>query len=77
LIFLVFAAFSYKKPAISFLGALIFYLAVIIVLAVIEPATLLQGIILKVLVVIALVKGYKDAKEFEQMKRTLGTGAAE
>jgi Ca2+/Na+ antiporter len=69
---LILAIWSYKKPAAAFLTALIFFIVVHVSDAIVEPTQLIKGILLKILVLVALIKGYKDAREYEQMKKTLG-----
>ncbi len=72
LAFLAFAIWSYKKPKISFLTALIFYIAINVLFMVLEPWSIINGWVIKILVVVALFRGYNDAKEFEEMKALNG-----
>lgn len=71
LVFLACTLWSYKKPATAFMTALVLYLLLVISNAILEPATIIQGIIFKILIVIALGKAYKDARENEDLKRAL------
>ncbi|HEX4958491.1 MAG TPA: hypothetical protein VFV46_09965 [Lacibacter sp.] len=68
LCFFLLAIWSKKKPATAFLTSLIFYGCILTVLALIEPASILKGIIFKVLIIIALYKAYTMAKEYEELK---------
>jgi len=71
LIFLFFGLWSRKKPAAAFLSALIFYLVIITAFAAIDISSALKGIIFKILIVIALVKAYNNAREYENMKKAI------
>lgn len=71
-LFLLFAIWSYKKPAIAFMTALIVFVVAHIATMVADPSYIYKGIILKVLVVMALVKGFKDAKEVEKLRESAG-----
>jgi hypothetical protein len=71
-LFLVFAIWSYKKPAAAFMTALIVFVVAHVVTMIADPSYIYKGIILKVLVVIALVKGYKDAREVEKLNESVG-----
>lgn len=72
IVFLVLAIWSRKKPAPAFLSALIFYIAISVTFMILDSTNIYKGIILKVLIVIALVKGYKDAKEYDDLKKSIG-----
>ena len=71
LIFLGCAIWSIKKPVPAFLVALIAYILVQLIGMAIEPTNIFKGILIKVLVIIALVKAYKDARENDQLKKIL------
>ncbi len=58
-----------KKPYTAITMALGLYALFIILNAVIDISTLYKGIIFKVIVIIFLVKGLKDAKEAQEMKK--------
>lgn len=68
LCFFLLAIWSKKKPATAFLTSLIFYCCIIAALAVLDPASILKGIIFKILIIIALYKAYTMAKEYEELK---------
>jgi hypothetical protein len=68
LCFLLLAVWSRKKPATAFLTSLIFYGCIIVALALLDPASILKGIIFKILIIIALYKAYTMAKEYEALK---------
>ncbi len=67
--FFLLAIWSKKKPATAFLTSLIFYCCIIAGLAVLDPTSILKGIIFKILIIIALYKAYTMAKEYEELKR--------
>lgn len=69
--FLACAIWSYKKPATAFITALIFYILVHVCLSILDPTNIVKGIILKILVIVALYKAYKDARDNEELKRAL------
>ena len=71
LIFLACALWSYKKPVAAFLAALILYIVICTGMMILEPANIASGIIIKIFVVIALVRAYKDARDIEDMKQVL------
>lgn len=61
-----------KNPYPAILTALIFYCALILLYAAIEPVSIMRGIILKVVIIIYLVKGLKNAREAQRLKEALG-----
>ena len=71
LIFLACALWSFKKPVAAFLTALILYIVITGSLMIIDPTNIISGIIIKILIVIALVRAYKDARYIEDMKQVL------
>ncbi|RYZ54137.1 MAG: hypothetical protein EOO14_14620 [Chitinophagaceae bacterium] len=73
ILFFGLALWSYKKPAASFLTALIVYVVIYIGAGILEPANLYKGVLLKIFIVFALVKAYKDAREVEKWKESIGT----
>ncbi len=71
LIFLGLALWSKQKPVQAFTTALVIYIALFILFGIIDPTNFFRGIIIKVFLVIALIKGLKDAKEAEDMKKMI------
>ena len=69
LIFLACALWSYKKPVAAFLAALILYIVITGSFMILDPSSITSGIIIKIFVVIALVRAYKDARDIEKMKQ--------
>lgn len=72
MLFVLFAVWSYKQPAIAFLSALIAFVLIHVGLAILDPANIARGIILKILVVIALVKAYNDARQVQKLRESVG-----
>lgn len=74
LVFLGLVILSYKKPVVAFTVSLVFYIVVNIwVLYSSGISALSFQLIIKVLVIIALIKAIKDAREFAALKKGLGT----
>ena len=71
LVFLGLALWSRKKPLVAFSIALGFYALFHITFMILDPATIAKGIIMKVLIIIALVKAIKDAKQYEEVKASI------
>lgn len=71
-IFLLLALWSYKKPAAASITALITYIVIYIGMMFIDPSNIVKGVLIKILVVLALVKAYKDAREVERLKESVG-----
>jgi peptidoglycan/LPS O-acetylase OafA/YrhL len=74
LTFLGLGLWSKNKPVIAFTIALAFYVIITIGFAIISGdfTVLVKGIILKIVVVGALIKANKDAREYEAIKQSLG-----
>lgn len=72
----VFAGLAYWtrfKPFTALLIALIVYIGIILVNVVLGGiGTILQGLVLKVIIVMLLILGLKNAKEAEDMKKMYG-----
>ena len=75
LTFLACAFWSFKKPVQAFIAALIIYIVVMVAIAVTtgDYLSIIRGFILKIIVIIALVKAIKDARETEELKRSFNT----
>lgn len=66
--FIALALWTKKKPYYAIIGGLILMGIFILVNAVIDPSTIIGGIIFKIAVIAFLIKGLGDAKEAQQMK---------
>ena len=71
-VFFAMALWSKKKPVTAFLSALIFYIVVILLIAIADPLSIFKGIIIKIFFIIALIKAYRDAKESEDLRKAAG-----
>ena len=71
-LFFLFALWSYKKPATAFMTALITFVVIHVGAAIVEPTQIYKGIILKILVIVALVKGFNNAREVEKLREATG-----
>ncbi len=72
LVFLGLAILSYKKPAISFIVALIFYIIVnVLVIYTAGISSVSFFWVIKILIVIALIRAIKDAREYAALKKGL------
>jgi hypothetical protein len=69
---LLLALWSYKKPVMAFMTALITYIVIHIGMMFIDPTNIFKGIIMKILIVAALVKALKDAREVEKLRESVG-----
>ncbi|MDH7448370.1 zinc-ribbon domain-containing protein [Aquimarina sp. 2201CG14-23] len=62
-IYLVLAYWSQKKPFAAILSGLLFYLTMIAILAIAEPATIFSGILFKIIIIAFLAKGVYSASQ--------------
>lgn len=71
LMYLIFASWSNSNPSGAILTAFIVYLTVQFVNFMVNPASLFSGIILKVIAIVAFVKGIQSAFEAKQSLKEL------
>lgn len=70
-IFIGLGIWSYKKTSLSLILGLVFYIAVIALLFILDPSTIIKGIIWKVLIISTLIFSIKTAREEEaKIKKT-------
>lgn len=67
IIYLTLAFWSEKNPMMALLLALLLYITTVSIIAIIEPATLIQGIIWKILIISYLGKGMYSASQVKQI----------
>ncbi len=72
LIFLGLSLWSYKKPVMAFVVALVFYLLVQAILIYDNPSNIFSGIILKILIIVTLIRAIGDARESVALQTSLG-----
>jgi ABC-type transport system involved in multi-copper enzyme maturation permease subunit len=70
--FIFLGFFTKKKPYTAIIMALILYTLFILLNAVIEPMTLLKGILFKIITYVFLIKAINDAKDAQEMQKTFG-----
>ncbi|HEY4656745.1 MAG TPA: hypothetical protein VIH22_19645 [Cyclobacteriaceae bacterium] len=70
-IYLVLAAWCTRNPFGAILTAFILYVTLQVVNVLIDPATLIQGFVIKFFVIVALVKGIRSAHEAQGYLREL------
>lgn len=56
------------KPYYAIIGGMIILVLFIIINAIIEPATIISGLLFKIGIAVALIKGLQDARQAQQMK---------
>ena len=66
LIFFALGIWARKKPFTAILIALILYSLLLITDLIMQPATIIKGILVKILIIIFLVRGLKKAREAER-----------
>lgn len=66
LIYLVLGSWTSKKPLVAILLGLLLYLTTIIISAIVDPATIIQGIIFKILIIAYLGKGVYSASSIKK-----------
>lgn len=72
-IFFGLALWSRRKASTAFLVAVILYIAFIIGFSILEPENLVRGLLMRILVIVALIRGYQNAKNVEQIKASFGS----
>ncbi len=72
LIFFGLALLVDKKPRVAVISGLVLYGLLIALNAVVEPESIVKGIILKVVIIYAFVKGIRAANEAEELRDKLG-----
>jgi hypothetical protein len=66
LLFFALGIWTRKKPFTAILIALILYSSLLITDLIMQPITIVKGILLKILIIIFLVRGLKKAREAER-----------
>lgn len=77
LVFFGLTAFAFRQPYKAILSGTIFYVLLIGILAAFDITTLFQGIVIKIFIVAALVKGIKAAKEAKELEMKLAPSQSE
>lgn len=71
IVFLILAAWCTHNPFGATLTALIIYGTIVVVNVFVDPTTIASGIILKIIIISALVKGIRSAQEAQKHLREL------
>jgi hypothetical protein len=71
IVYILLALWTTKRPYTAIITALIFYTGWISFNAILAPATLIQGFILKILVYVLLIMALSNAREVQRWKDTL------
>ena len=66
LIFLGLGIWANKKPYPAILATIMVYGALILVSAILDPISIIQGIIIKAIIIFYLIRGLKNAREYQQ-----------
>jgi hypothetical protein len=69
--YLVLAAWADKNPFGAILTALIIYVTIQVLNMFIEPISIVKGIIMKIIIISALVKGVRSAKEAQDLRKKI------
>ena len=70
--FFVLAVWTKQKPYTALFIAAMVYIALVAVNGILEPKTLLQGALVKVIIMVLLILGLRNAREAQRMKDTFG-----
>jgi hypothetical protein len=73
LVFIGLGVLSLYRASLSMLIGLIFYSAIILLMALVDPLTIVQGIIWKVIIISSLIYSFRVAREEESKNRVPGT----
>lgn len=71
----VFAGFAFwakYNPYSALLTAIIFFVALHVASAILDPLSIVKGIILKIVAIVLLINGIRNAKEARDLKRAYG-----
>jgi len=61
-----------KKPYTALLIALILFIVIQVLSAIGEPASLMQGWVFKIIIIVMLINGLRNAKESQRMMEAFG-----
>ena len=71
-VFVGLAFWTRKSPYPALITATIFFVSLHVLFAILDPATIIQGLILKVVAIVLLVLGIRNAKEAKDLKEAFG-----
>lgn len=61
-----------KKPYTALLVALILFIVIQVLSAIADPASIMQGWVFKIIIVVMLINGLRNARESQRMMETFG-----
>jgi hypothetical protein len=70
---LVFAGLAFwtkYKPYAALLIALVIYVGIFLLSAILEPSSIISGLLIKIVIVVLLIRGISNARDAEEMKKT-------
>ncbi len=71
-VFVLLAFWTKKKPYTAILTALIFYILLVVLSAIVQPASLFQGWIFKIALIVLLILGLRNGKQSQDMMEAFG-----
>ena len=71
-IFVLLAVWTKKRPYTALLTALIFYSVLQVLGAILQPSSIFQGWIWKIIIIVLLINGLRNGKESQNMMDALG-----
>jgi hypothetical protein len=71
-VFVGLALWTKYKPFAALLTALLFFIGIWVLGAILDPASIFQGIVVKIIVIVLLILGIRNAKEAEELRKTYG-----
>ena len=70
--FIACGVWTKHKPYYAIIGGMIILALFILINAIIEPTTIISGLLFKIGIAVVLIKGLQDAKQAQQMKEQFG-----
>jgi hypothetical protein len=70
---LVFAGLAFwtkYKPYAALMTALVIYVGIFLLSAILEPSSIISGLLIKIVIVVLLIRGISNARDAEEMKKT-------
>ena len=70
---LAFAGIAYwtkYQPYAALVTAMVFYLAIIIAVMILDPTSIVKGILIKIIIIALLARGIRNAREAQELKKT-------
>ena len=71
-VFVALGLWTRKKPYTAILTALIFFVSLQVLSGILQPASILQGWIFKIVIIVMLILGLRNGKEAQDMMNTFG-----